>query len=64
MRTLSSGLTKLVSPPSRTRSFSSVTIFALLLLSAMGFSAGEVQSEVIRGDFGGGICSGKRDVAI
>lgn len=54
VRTLSSGLTKLVSPPSpsRTRIFSSVTIFALLLFSAIGFSPGEVQSDVIRGEFG------------
>lgn len=54
VRTLSSGLTKLVSPPShnRTKIFSSVTIFAFLLFSAVSFSPGRVQSDVIRGEFG------------
>lgn len=54
VRVLSSGLTRLVSPPSqsRTRIFSSVTIFALLLFAAIGFSAGKVESDVIRGEFG------------
>lgn len=51
---LSSGLTKLVSPPSqsRTKIFSSVTIFALLFFSAISFSPGKVQNDVIRGEFG------------
>lgn len=53
VKMLSSGVTRLASSPSqsRTRIFSCVTIFALLLFSAIGFSPRKVKSDVGHSEF-------------